>query len=142
MAFLKKLTKALRAWSRLPILEKLLAIEAWGDLLVVSILLRTPFQRHLMRQSPRFKPRNSRFQPAHVIELVNAVALVHIKKMTCLERAVVAKRALQRRGADVTLQIGVRPSSGQLEAHAWLEQDGKPFDESAKRYSILRKPTV
>src|SRR5829696_8366230 len=118
MAFLKKLMKAVQIWSRLPILEKSLAIEVWFDLLVVAMLLRTPFHRHLIRHNPIVKQQNSLIQPADVIKLVDAVALLHIKKMTCLERALVAKRALRRRGADVILRIGVSHNLEQFEAHA------------------------
>lgn len=142
MVFLKKLMKAVQTWVQLPILEKSLTIEAWIDFLIVALLLRTPFQRRIMQQNPLTRQQHSQIQPAPIIALVDAVALFHIKKMTCLERALVAQRVLRRRGTDVTLRIGVSHLMGQFEAHAWLEQNGKIFDESAGQFSVLRKPSA
>jgi len=38
---------------------------------------------------------------------------------------------LRRRGWQCDLRIGVRQSEGQLLAHAWVEGDGKPLNDSA-----------
>ena len=39
----------------------------------------------------------------------------------CLERSLVLRKMLSRRGIDSRLRIGVRKSSGSIEAHAWVE---------------------
>lgn len=48
-------------------------------------------------------------------------------RTTCLWRALGGYSALRAAGADVRFLIGVRlDRSGELVAHAWLEQDGRP----------------
>ena len=49
-----------------------------------------------------------------------------VPKATCLTQALVAQIILARRGCATDLQIGVaRSEQGSVEAHAWLESDGR-----------------
>ena len=140
MVFWKRLTRVLQIWLSLPQNEKLLLVEAWLDLLFVSVLLRTPLQHRLMQaKGPIVQHKNVVLQPDLAIRLVNAACSFHVKKMTCLERALVARRVLWRRGKDVTLRIGVNRVESRLEAHAWLEDSGLPLDHNATQYVILRE---
>ena len=43
----------------------------------------------------------------------------------------VLDRMLRQRGVESDLRIGVRLIEGRLEAHAWIEVDGQPLNESA-----------
>jgi hypothetical protein len=48
---------------------------------------------------------------------------------TCLWRALAGYAALRASGADVRFLLGVRPGAGrpgEIEAHAWVERDGRP----------------
>lgn len=43
---------------------------------------------------------------------------------TCLRRSLVLWYLLRRRGVPASLKLGVRATGGELEGHAWVEQDG------------------
>lgn len=47
----------------------------------------------------------------------------------CLQSSLVLYRELSRMGADPTLVVGFRRSSGRLEGHAWVLADGRPVGE-------------
>ena len=49
--------------------------------------------------------------------------------MRCLERSLTSQRMLRKRGIDAELKIGVQKQGPELEAHAWLEIDGRPVAE-------------
>ena len=58
---------------------------------------------------------------------------------TCLRRALIAGYVLRRH--DPTLRIGVAKSSGQVEAHAWVEVGGISLDPDAgQAYQVLQGP--
>jgi hypothetical protein len=51
-------------------------------------------------------------------------------RRTCLKRALILQYLLRRAGRAADLHIGVRRGeAGELIAHAWLAQDGKPHLE-------------
>jgi transglutaminase superfamily protein len=58
---------------------------------------------------------------------------------TCLKKALVLFALLTRRGFDLQLLIGVAKTEGELEAHAWLEHQGRVImgGPGCERYSIL-----
>jgi hypothetical protein len=62
-------------------------------------------------------------------------------RTTCLVEAVAAEAMLHRRGYDARLQNGVvRPGGAALEAHAWVELDGKVVVgqlETLRHYAVL-----
>jgi len=71
------------------------------------------------------------------------VAGRHLVPVPCLARSVALARVLARRGAAARIQIGVRTIDGRLEAHAWVEQDGRVIndDEAAVRqYAPFDRP--
>lgn len=51
---------------------------------------------------------------------------------TCLYRSLARYAVLRRAGVPVRFVMGVAPSGGE-EAHAWLELDGRPFEELGPR---------
>jgi hypothetical protein len=60
--------------------------------------------------------------------IVGAVSVTsqYVPGAKCLERALAAKVLLSAQGHRVDLRIGVdRPQGAPLEAHAWLEDDGR-----------------
>jgi hypothetical protein len=55
-----------------------------------------------------------------------AAASRFVPYASCLTQALVVERFMRRAGFDPTLRIGVaRTSNGTMEAHAWIEHDGR-----------------
>ena len=54
------------------------------------------------------------------------VASRYVPAATCLSQALAARMLLKQRGCPARLQIGVaKGERGQLEAHAWVESEGR-----------------
>lgn len=53
-----------------------------------------------------------------------------IIRANCLEESLTLWHLLRKQGIDTNLRIGVRKTSGQFEAHAWVEYDGMPLNDS------------
>ncbi|MBM4074536.1 MAG: lasso peptide biosynthesis B2 protein [Planctomycetes bacterium] len=74
-------------------------------------------------------------------QIVAAAAQHGFYRATCLPRSLVLQRMLERFGYDSELRIGVRKSPlGKLEAHAWVEIDGRPLidgDDVATKYAAF-----
>jgi hypothetical protein len=66
--------------------------------------------------------------------LVRSATTHHLYPMHCLTRALTAQALLAREGVDAELRIGVQRAGAQVEAHAWLEYQGRPVGE---RNSVL-----
>ena len=49
----------------------------------------------------------------------------YVPSASCLTQALAAKTVLKRYGQPSTLRIGVAPSDSAIEAHAWVEIDGR-----------------
>jgi hypothetical protein len=65
----------------------------------------------------------------------------YVPRATCLTQALFAERMLARRGRAATLRIGVvRGATGALEAHAWLEHEGRVIigdDGQLRRFALM-----
>ena len=72
----------------------------------------------------------------YCVELASRLYLLH---PTCLKQALVLYALLTRRGFHLQLLIGVAKTEGELEAHAWLEHQGRVImcGPGCERYSIL-----
>ena len=46
---------------------------------------------------------------------------------TCLRQSLVVRAWLRRRGLDAQLKIGVKKNGAALDAHAWVELEGRPL---------------
>lgn len=124
--------KLVKVW-RLPGAQKRLLIEAWWRLLVVAIALRLlPFQR-VRAWAARVDTIGSR-RPAVSADraawLIAVAGRHHPLPIRCLERAVALQWLLARHGLATQLRIGVRRESAPLQAHAWLENDGRPIPDA------------
>jgi hypothetical protein len=70
-------------------------------------------------------------------QIVNRVAFHVLPPDNCLTRSVYLQWLLQRRGVKSDLRLGVQLHDGQLRAHAWVEANGHPLNDSddvAERY--------
>jgi hypothetical protein len=64
-------------------------------------------------------------------ELVNLAARRSPLPATCLTRSLLLTWLLQRRGVRAELRIGVRIADDGLQAHAWVECEGRPVNDKA-----------
>ena len=64
---------------------------------------------------------------------------------TCLTRSLLLRWLLRRYGTPSDLRIGVRFEEGVLAAHAWVEKDGIPVNDSPEvvaRYAAFDQPVA
>jgi hypothetical protein len=60
---------------------------------------------------------------------------------TCLVRALVVQTLLVRRGHSAHLRLGfVRSDNGVLSGHAWVESEGRVFDDTAEASGYVPAP--
>lgn len=100
----------------------LMRFRAWLDLRPGAVL------------APRREP------IASVATLVGAAANHGPFPSTCLTRSLLLDWLLRRRGVKSEMRIGVRVAKGTLEAHAWVEVDGRPVNDApdiAQRYAPI-----
>lgn len=72
---------------------------------------------------------------ARQLEHLTAIAGQHgLINATCLRQSLLLYWMLRRRGLAPELRLGVRRESGDLDAHAWVEVDGRSLDRSATRH--------
>ncbi|MBE0625932.1 MAG: lasso peptide biosynthesis B2 protein [Burkholderiales bacterium] len=76
------------------------------------------------------RPSRYRQEPAAMGALVNIAGDHGPWPSTCLTRSLLLGWLLHRRGVPSELRIGVRLDEGRLEAHAWVECDGKPINDA------------
>ena len=62
--------------------------------------------------------------------MVSAGAHYGLGHPTCLEQSLVLWYLLEKQGISARLRIGVRKSAEKFEAHAWVEHDGVPLNQS------------
>ena len=82
-------------------------------------------------------------EPERTALLVGAVAGHLSLRPTCLVRSLFLQWMLQRDGLRSDLKVGVRFSEGRLEAHAWVECEGRPVNEVpavCSRYQAFPDP--
>jgi hypothetical protein len=78
-----------------------------------------------------------------IARMVQAAARYGVMRSTCLEKSLALWWLLGRRGMASTLRIGTRKAAGGLEAHAWVEFDGKALNEpneTRDRYTAFEGP--
>lgn len=82
---------------------------------------------------------------AYIIAKMVRVASTHgLCRATCLPQALLLRWFLRRRGIDSSLRFGANKTETQLEAHAWVEVDGVPVNDTEdvqKRYTPLTTNT-
>lgn len=114
---------------RLPSSQRRTILVAWWYLLAFWIELRTrPYPKVASRAAiPLGK--KSRVDIDTLAWCVGAAAGTHMVFVRCLERSLTLQRLLRRQGVHAQLRIGVRSTEGSIEAHAWIEVEGRPIAE-------------
>lgn len=118
----------LKRFLLLPYPEKKLIVRAAALLIVLRFGLSVfslPRTQRILKAFSR--PRRPEKETPEAIAGVVERCSRHLPvKTTCLTRALTAQTLLARSGISSRLQIGVRKDDGGLlEAHAWVEQDGR-----------------
>lgn len=110
--------------------------QAWWLLLGVDLGLRLlPFRRvqawlsHPPQCTDSLPAAQAQAVIEHTAGLVDLARRYHLSKHTCLRRALVLQRLLLRQCVPTVLRFGVRKEGGQLQAHAWLEYQGRPVSD-------------
>jgi Transglutaminase-like superfamily len=114
-------------------------LECWMELLLSAAAIRSPWRRRYLMAFPL--PNRRPLAEADIrstLQTLEGAAGHHLKPMSCLERSAAAQRVLRRRGVPAELRLGVRGSdAGDLQAHAWIEIEGKPVDALAPSFAAL-----
>ena len=127
-----------------------LGVRDWRDLAEASwtlafthaaLRLRSP-ARLLSRASTGADSRDATFTAARQkrLEWLVGVAGRHVVPVPCLTRAIALARILGRRGVKTDVRLGVRQIDGRLDAHAWVELNGRPVNDDeahVRRYAPL-----
>jgi Transglutaminase-like superfamily len=113
----------------------ILLAQAWLLLLAIDIGLRTlPFRKVQSWIKPPLQKGNRELQAERIIQrstnFLDLAARHHLYPMTCLRRSLTLQWLLAQGGLDTTLQFGVRRENGTLQAHAWLDYQGRVIDKS------------
>ena len=126
--------------------ERAVAIEASVVLTVVcTTFWILPFRllaRLLGGYAARFR-RPCEAPAPRIAALVASVAGRFPAPVTCLAEALVAEAMLKRRGYAPVLRLGVRKPNGTLDAHAWVECDGRVVLGGVREldeYAVLSGP--
>jgi hypothetical protein len=75
--------------------------------------------------------------------LVNRAARYAPGPVTCLTRSLLLRWLLRRRGLASDLRIGVQLTQGRLDAHAWVEYEGQPINDTpdvSRRFAAFTEP--
>lgn len=121
--------RQVRIFLQLRPLERRLVLDALALVVVTRLALTTlPFQRaQRIAEGWARRPGRAAWRPTagQIAFAVTAVAR-YVPAATCLTRALATRALLAHYGYAGDLRIGVAKSdSGTLEAHAWIEYDGR-----------------
>ena len=135
----------IRGWWALPGSERWLLVALLTALPIVAVSLRClGYQRTLRwleRISVRAQPRVASVDDFAAAERL--AQLTHIAghrgliSATCLRQSLVIHTLLRRRGLRPELKLGVRKHGEQLDAHAWVELDGRALSQQQPGYAVL-----
>lgn len=118
----------LNRFLRLSRRERTLLIKAFVSLPIAMMWVRfTPRLPLEPQMSGNQCPQNQAVI-ADTVRMVKAAAR-YIHGASCLPQSLVVQRLLRAQGIPTTIRIGVRKSSGLLDAHAWVEHDGLPITD-------------
>jgi hypothetical protein len=145
------LTRKLTKFRALTWPEKRLLLTAMLQLPLFWMGLRLlgfqPFQAWLdgaqARRSVTSQPPLSLAEMIAMGTLVNIAARYAPGPATCLTRSLLLRWLLRRRGTPTDLRIGVQLNQGRLDAHAWVEADGIPINDTpdvAQRFAPFAQP--
>jgi hypothetical protein len=135
----------LRRFLRWPWADKVLLLRAWLALLGVDLGVRLASFDAVQRFIDAHPKRGGANSPERLQRFVRHAARHHLWKMACLPQALALRGLLAREGVSSAVVIGVRKEGNALEAHAWVELDGKALGEPAdvrERFQVMQSPAL
>lgn len=115
-----------------------LALPAAERRVLLEALVRLPLNAALLRLrglgdsgSAAVKPAAPAVSPARVAALVTVAARHGVVRGNCLSQSLTLQQLLRRAGVVAQLRIGARRAADGIEAHAWVEHEGCPLNDSA-----------
>jgi hypothetical protein len=136
---LPQMLKPLQRFRKLDREARSLCLRGSMLLLVVAVSIRvcglrgtqTMLGYFLPGASDRLRPPDERAAQdvARTAFVVGVAARYGIVRPTCLEKSLALWWLLGRRGLASSVRIGTRKNAGRLEAHAWVEFDGRALNE-------------
>ena len=133
----------------LPAERRRVLLQAAILLPVIGLMLRLVgydrvYSTLLHRSVKNGAPPNG-ISPEAVALMVAVVVRRHLYKGKCLQQSLTLWYLLRRRGLDPELRIGVRKAGDQLEAHAWVQYQGRALNDSEDvglRYTAFKGLTL
>lgn len=93
-----------------------------------------------IQSEPACKPQTPAApSPKRVLWAIEAISR-RLPGLTCLIKSIAAQSLLARYGYSATVQIGAAMTNGALEAHSWLEHEGRVVlggSASQERYTVF-----
>lgn len=122
-----------RPFAKLRPREQWMCFKAFGVLVVTAWGLRClGFNRcyaALQRMAgPAESPPQAREQAEQIWQLLKLTSMYGPYRGTCLSRSLALWWLLRRRGIETELRFGVRRQHNRIQAHAWVECQGRPLN--------------
>ena len=124
----------LRRFSALDKEARAVVVRAGLLLPVIALSLKVRGFRRTQKSLQKFLPTTSR-EPSRnlcnmTVRMVRAAARYGFSPASCLEQSLALWFFLGRKGIASELRIGTRNVAGRFEAHAWVECEGEPLNET------------
>jgi hypothetical protein len=121
--------RRIASFRALPTAERKVLLEA---------LLRLPLNAALLRLrglgAPAGVPARHGMpavSPERIAALVAVASRHGLVRGNCLSQSLTLQQLLRRAGVAAQLRIGARRAADGIEAHAWIEHEGRPLNDSA-----------
>ena len=115
-----------------------LALPAAERKVLLEALVRLPLNAAMLRlrglgslPPADVRPAAPVVSPSRMAALVAVAARNGLVRGNCLSQSVTLHQLLRRAGVAAQLRIGARRAADGIEAHAWVEHDGRPLNDSA-----------
>lgn len=139
--------RRLQSFLRLPARERFLYLRTWLLLFRIRLMLWVlPYRRWRQIAAQMIRVENERqLDRPQVNQITRAVRVMskYVPQASCLTQALAAQTLLANEGQRSQLRVGVTQNDGKLEAHAWVQIDGRVViggRESVVRFSAF--PTL
>lgn len=139
--------RRLQSFLRLPARERFLYLRTWLLLFRIRLMLWVlPYRRWRQIAAQMIRVENERqLERPQVNQITRAVRVMsrYVPQASCLTQALAAQTLLANEGQRSQLRVGVTQNDGKLEAHAWVQIDGRVViggRESVVRFSAF--PTL
>ena len=121
-----------RVSARARIRELRYLIGAAGTLVATGFALRLRGLAHIRRSITFTRASELRqpMRPERIARLLHLAARFGPYRPGCLVRSLALQRLLRRSGIESRLRIGIRKQDATLDAHAWVEHEGRALLEA------------